>query len=155
MGCGPFFVSVMGQIEYEWLDRVVSGLGYELVHLEWVPRNGLARVYIDKTGGVNLDDCARVSEHLSRAMAVEGYDYERLEISSPGDDRPLARPKDFERFRGHKARVVLKVPVKGRRTLVGRLDISGDNSIALIAEDDTQIVLDLANVEKARLVPER
>jgi len=145
----------MGQIEYEWLDRVVSGLGYELVHLEWVPRNGLARVYIDKAGGVNLDDCARVSEHLSRAMVVEGFDYERLEISSPGDDRPLARAKDFERFRGRKARVALKVPIKGRRTVIGRLDVSGDNSITLIAEDDTQIVLDLANVERARLVPER
>ena len=150
-----FLFPSMRQIEYEWLDRVVSGLGYELVHLEWVPRNGLARVYIDKPGGVSVDDCARVSEHLSRAMTVEGYVYERLEVSSPGLDRPLARAKDFERYRGHKARVVLKVPVNGRKTVVGRLDMGGDNSIALIAEDATQFVLDLANVEKARLVPER
>jgi ribosome maturation factor RimP len=144
----------MRQVEHEWLDRVVRGLGYELVHLEWVPRNGLARVYIDKPGGVTVDDCARVSDHLSRAMTVEGYDYERLEISSPGRDRPLSRAKDFQRFRGHKARIVLKVPVNGRKTVVGRLDDSGGDSIALIAEDNTQFVLDLANVEKARLVPE-
>ena len=155
MGCGPIFCFRMRQIGYEWLDRVVSGLGYELVHLEWVPRNGLARVYIDKPGGVNVDDCARVSEHLSRAMTVEGYDYERLEISSPGLDRPLGRAKDFARFRGHKARIVLKVPINGRKTVVGRLGASGQNSIALIAEDETQYVLDLANVEKARLVPEQ
>src|SRR5262245_37559065 len=131
----------MRPVEYEWLDRVVTGLGYELVHLEWVPRNGLVRVYIDKPGGVNVDDCARVSEHLSRAMTVEGYDYERLEISSPGLDRPLARPKDFQRFRGYKARIVLKVPVNGRKTVVGRLNESGNDSIALIAEDNTQFVL--------------
>jgi ribosome maturation factor RimP len=87
-------------------------------------------------------------------MTVEGYDYERLEISSPGRDRPLSRAKDFQRFRGHKARIVLKVPVNGRKTVVGRLDDSGGDSIALIAEDNTQFVLDLANVEKARLVPE-
>jgi ribosome maturation factor RimP len=144
----------MRQIEHEWLDRVVRGLGYELVHLEWVPRNGLARVYIDKPSGVTVDDCARVSDHLGRAMTVEGYDYERLEISSPGLDRPLSRAKDFQRFRGHKARIVLKVPVNGRKTVVGRLDESGDDNIALIAEDSTQFILDLANVEKARLVPE-
>ena len=150
-----FLFPSMRQIEYEWLDRVVTGLGYELVHLEWVPRNGLARVYIDKPGGVSVDDCARVSEHLSRAITVEGYDYERLEISSPGDDRPLARAKDFERFRGHKARVVLKVPVNGRKTVVGRLGGTGGDSVALVADDNTQFVLDLANVEKARLVPER
>lgn len=145
----------MRQIEREWMDRVVRGLGYEFVHLEWVPRNGLARVFIDKPGGVTVDDCARVSDHLSRAMTVEGYDYERLEISSPGLDRPLSRAADFQRFRGHKARVVLKVPVNGRKTFVGRLDASGDDSIALVADDNTQFVLDLANVEKARLVPER
>jgi ribosome maturation factor RimP len=144
----------MRQIEHEWLERVVAGLGFELVHLEWVPRNGLVRVYIDKPGGVTVDDCARVSEHLSRSMTVEGFEYERLEISSPGLDRPLARAKDFARFRGHKARIVLKVPVNGRKTVVGRLNSSGGDSVALVADDDTQFVFDLANVEKARLVPE-
>jgi ribosome maturation factor RimP len=143
----------MRQIEHEWLERVVAGLGFELVHLEWVPRNGLVRVYIDKPGGVTVDDCARVSEHLSRSMTVEGFEYERLEISSPGLDRPLARAKDFARFRGHKARIVLKVPVNGRKTVVGRLNSSGGDSVALVADDDTQFVFDLANVEKARLCP--
>ena len=147
------FVS-MGRLECDWLERVVNGLGYEFVHLEWVPRSGLARIYIDKTGGVNVEDCARVSEHLSRAMTVEGIAYERLEISSPGLDRPLSRAQDFKRFRGHKARVVLRVPVNGRRTFVGRLDAAESNSIALTADDNTQLVVDLANVEKARLVPE-
>jgi ribosome maturation factor RimP len=144
----------MGRNEYEWLERVITGLGYEFVHLELVPRNGLARLYIDKAGGINIDDCARVSEHLSRAMTVEGIAYERLEVSSPGLDRPLARAKDFVRFRGHKARIVLRVPVNGRRSFVGRLDACGTDTVALVADDSTQFVLDLANVEKARLVPE-
>lgn len=154
-GLRPIFCFyLMRQVEFEWLDRVVSGLGYELVHLEWVPRNGLARVYIDKPGGVSVEDCARVSDHLSRAMTVEGYDYERLEISSPGLDRPLGRPRDFQRFRGCRARVVLKVPINGRRTVVGRLQDGGVDSVAVVADDNTQFVFDIANVEKARLVPE-
>ena len=144
----------MSRIDSEWLERVVSGLGYELVHLEWVPRNGLARVYIDKAGGVNVEDCARVSEHLSKAMTVEGMSYERLEVSSPGLDRPLSRARDFQRFRGRKARIVLRVPINGRRTYVGRLDQSGEGSVSLVADDKSQLVLDLSNVEKARLVPE-
>lgn len=144
----------MGRLEYEWLERVVNGLGYEFVHLEWVPRNGLARVYIDKAGGVDVEDCARVSEHLSRAMTVEGIAYERLEVSSPGLDRPLGRAQDFKRFRGRKAKVVLRVPLNGRRTFVGRLEASDNNCVALVADDKTQFVIDLANVEKARLVPE-
>ena len=144
----------MRRIEFEWLDRVVTGLGYELVHLEWVPRNGLLRVYIDKAGGINLDDCAHVSEHLSRAITVEGIEYERLEVSSPGLDRPLAREGDFRRFRGHKARIVLKVPMNGRKTFVGRLGEGPDHAVALAADDNTQFILEFANIEKARLVPE-
>ena len=71
----------MGRNEYEWLERVITGLGYEFVHLEWVPRSGLVRLYIDKSNGISVEDCAHVSEHLSRAMAVEGIAYERLEVS--------------------------------------------------------------------------
>jgi ribosome maturation factor RimP len=144
----------MNRNQYEWIERAVTGLGYEFVHLEWVPRSGLMRVYIARSGGVNVDDCARVSEHLSRSMTVEGIDYERLEVSSPGLDRPLARESDFKRFAGHKARVVLKVPVNGRKTVTGLIGESKNGSIALEAAGNVVFVIDLANVEKARLVPE-
>ncbi|MPZ45383.1 MAG: ribosome maturation factor RimP [Betaproteobacteria bacterium] len=144
----------MNRNQYEWVERAVTGLGYEFVHLEWVPRSGLMRVYIDKEGGVNLDDCARVSEHLGRSMAVEGIAYDRLEISSPGLDRPLARELDFKRFAGHKARIVLRIPVSGRKTITGVIGESKNGSIVLAADGNVVFVIDLANVDKARLVPE-
>lgn len=155
MGCGPFFVCAMNSRQYEWVERTVSGLGYEFVHLEWVPRSGLMRVYIDKDGGINVDDCARVSEHLSRSMAVEGIAYDRLEVSSPGLDRPLPRERDFKRFTGHKARVVLRVPVNGRKTFTGTIGESRNGTVALVGDGNVVFVIDLANVDKARLVPEQ
>jgi ribosome maturation factor RimP len=153
MGSGPFFVCAMPDQQYEWIERAVTGLGYEFVHLERVPRSGLFRVYIDKSGGVNVDDCATVSEHLSRAMTVEGIAYERLEISSPGLDRPLPRARDFERFVGEKARVTLKIPAAGRKTFTGRIKECSGGKVALTSDDGVVVAIDIANVEKARLVP--
>ena len=144
----------MNRDQYEWVERAVNGLGYEFVHLEWVPRSGLMRVYIDKEGGVNLDDCARVSDHLTRSMTVECIAYDRLEVSSPGLDRPLVRERDFKRFAGHKARVVLRVPVNGRKTITGSIGESNNGSIALAADGNVVFVVDFANIDKARLVPE-
>jgi ribosome maturation factor RimP len=86
----------MDRRRYEWIERIV--------HAEWAGRSGLLRVYIDKPEGVGLEDCAAVSEHLSRAMTVEGFTFDRLEISSPGLDRPLVKERDFLRFAGHKAK---------------------------------------------------
>jgi len=153
MGCGPFFVCAMRDQQYEWVERVVTGLGYEFVHLERAPRSGLFRVYIDKNGGVNVDDCAAVSEHLSRAMTVEGVPYERLEISSPGLDRPLSRARDFERFAGHRARVTLKLPIAGRKTYTGTIKECSAGTVSITGDDALVVTIDLNNVEKARLVP--
>ena len=144
----------MGRAEYECVERAVTGLGYEFVHLEWVPRSGLMRVYIDKNGGVGVEDCARVSDHLSRSMVVEGIPYDRLEVSSPGLDRPLARAGDFKRFAGHRARVVLRVPMNGRKNITGVIGEARNGSISLKADGNVVFVIDLANVDKARLVPE-
>jgi ribosome maturation factor RimP len=144
----------MGRTEYEWVERAVTGLGYEFVHLEWVPRSGLMRVYIDKDGGVGLEDCTRVSDHLSRTLTVEGIDYDRLEISSPGLDRPLARERDFKRYAGHKARVVLRVPMNGRKNITGVIGECRNGSVTLTADGNIVFLIDLTNVDKARLVPE-
>jgi len=138
---------------YSAIERAVSGLGYEFVHLEWVPRSGLLRVYIDKPTGVGLDDCARVSDQLSRVLAVEGLAYERLEVSSPGLDRPLAREQDFIRFAGHRARIWLRVPVEGRKTCTGVLGEFTDGAISISMDDKSVLSIDMANIEKARLVP--
>src|SRR5688500_19308526 len=75
----------------ELLESTLAGLGYELVDLERSPRGKLLRVFIDKPDGVSVDDCVTVSNHLSRLLAVENVDYDRLEVSSPGLDRPLKK----------------------------------------------------------------
>jgi len=144
----------MDSHRYDWVEQVIRGLGYEFVHMEWVGRSGLLRVYVDKSQGIGLEDCAFVSEHLSRAMAVEGLGYERLEISSPGMDRPLVKESDFLRFIGQKARVVLRVPMEGRKNFTGRIAEVSDGAISLISDSGDTVVLQYANVDKARLVPQ-
>jgi ribosome maturation factor RimP len=135
------------------IDRTVAGLGYELVDFERSAKGRLMRVFIDKPKGVNVDDCAAVSQHLARVLAVENVGYDRLEISSPGLDRPLRKERDFARFAGHQARVKVRVPVAGQRNFVGVLRQAGAGKVEL--EVDGRIVsIDLGNLEKARLVPE-
>ena len=134
------------------LEKTVNGLGYEVVDLE-LPRNGgLIRVFIDRPGGVNVDDCVAVSNQLIRLFAVEEVDYGRLEVSSPGLDRRLRRPKDFRQFEGERAQVRMRVPIQGRKNFVGVL--RGASELQLNLEVDGAILLlDLAQVDKARLVP--
>jgi ribosome maturation factor RimP len=135
------------------LESTLKGLGYELVDFERPGKGKLLRVYIDKTGGINVDDCASVSNHLSRVFAVEGVDYDRLEISSPGLDRPLKKEQDFVRYAGHKARIKLRVPVAGQRNFVGVLRETREGKVEIEVDDGKKLSLDLANLDKARLVP--
>ena len=134
------------------LDSTLTGLGYELVDFERSGKGKLLRVYIDKPGGINVDDCAGVSNHLSRVLAVEGIDYDRLEISSPGLDRPLRKEQDFIRYAGHKARIKLRVPVAGQRNFIGVLRDTRAGKVEIEVEGK-MVSLDLANLDKARLVP--
>ena len=134
------------------IEQTVAGLGYEYVTLERAGR-GLLRVYIDKPGGVDLDDCVRVSNQLTRVFAVEDVPYERLEVSSPGLDRPLVKEADFVRFAGERVQVRLRLPMAGRRKFVGTL--RGLESGALQLETESgPVALALADVESARLVPQ-
>lgn len=139
------------------LDTTLAGLGYELVDFERAGKGGLLRVFIDKPpgalGGITLDDCTTVSHHLSRVLTVENVDYDRLEISSPGMDRPLRKARDFERFAGQRARVKLRVPLQGQRNFVGVLRGAGAGQIALEVEGKT-VVFDVANLDRARLAPD-
>ena len=130
----------------------MTGLGYELVDMERSGKGRMMRVFIDKPGGINLDDCAAVSHHLSRVLTVENVDYERLEISSPGLDRPLKKERDFVRFAGEKVRVKLRVPQDGQRNFVGVLRESRAGQVAMEVEGKT-VSFELANLDKARLVP--
>jgi ribosome maturation factor RimP len=134
------------------LESTLAGLGYEFVDLERSGKGRLLRVYIDKPGGIHVEDCATVSNHLSRVLAVEGVDYERLEISSPGLDRLLRKEQDFVRFAGHRARIKLRVPFEGQRNFVGVLRETRAGKVE-IEVDGKVMSLELANFDKARLVP--
>ena len=136
----------------ELLETAVSGMGYELVGIEPPARGGLLRIYIDKPGGITLDDCAGVSRQLSRVLAVENVRYDRLEVSSPGLDRLLTGERDFVRFAGQRARVRMRLPVDGQRNFVGVVREAGAGRLQLEV-DGRVLSLELGNVETARLVP--
>lgn len=112
------------------VESTVTGLGYELVECERTPQ-GLLRVYIDRLPGgvydlpgefVTVEDCEKVNRQLQYALEVVNVDYSRLEVSSPGLDRPLTTPAHFERFAGVEVEVSLKLPFQGRKNYRGILE---------------------------------
>jgi ribosome maturation factor RimP len=152
--------------QFELIAKTVSGLGYELVDVERGER-GILRVYIDFTaadaaekGPITVEDCATVSHQLSHVLTVENVNYERLEISSPGLDRPVRTLQDFERFAGCECTVKLKVSMPGaanRKTFTGILQAPQGDKIGLEFESKdgpAQLEFTLADLDKARLVPQ-
>ncbi|HSC48049.1 MAG TPA: ribosome maturation factor RimP [Gammaproteobacteria bacterium] len=139
------------------LEPAVEALGYELVELEFHGQGGgsLLRLYIDKAAGVTVDDCEQVSRQVSAVLDVEdplpgAY---TLEVSSPGLDRPLRKQADYARFAGRQAKLELALPRAGRRRYTGTL--KGLESDAVLIEVDGEMQrLPLAEIAKARLVPE-
>lgn len=143
--------------EWKIVEPVVESMGYELVGVELMRhgRDCTLRVYIDKPAGVTLDDCAAVSHQLSGVMDVEDpiqLPY-RLEISSPGLDRPLFKVSDFERFAGSTAKIKLAVPLAGRRNFTGVLSGMRDSRVR-VEVDGELFELDFDHIERARLVPQ-
>jgi len=129
-------------------------MGYELIDVQASNGGRLLRLFIDKPGGVTLDDCAAASRHLTRVLAVEGIDYERLEVSSPGLDRPLRKETDFARFAGQRAEVRMRTPdATGRRKFVGVLRGAGAGQVSMEL-DGRVIALALDDLDKARLIPD-
>ncbi|HEY8119668.1 MAG TPA: ribosome maturation factor RimP [Methylophilaceae bacterium] len=144
---------------YTLLERSVTQLGFELVDVELSNRGKLIRLFIDKPEGINIDDCVLVSNQLSNVLSVEnGIDYDRLEVSSPGLDRVLKKPADFERFAGQRAHIKLRVPAvaenkEPRKNFLGIL--RGLEQDALLIECDGAVQrIVLSNIDKARLAPE-
>lgn len=136
------------------VQPVIAGMGYELVDVQASSGGRLLRLFIDKPGGVGLEDCAAVSRQLSRVFEVEGIDYERLEVSSPGLDRPLRKAGDFARFAGRKAELRMRTPdASGRRRFVGVLRGVEAGRVEIEIERQ-RVALALDDVERARLVPE-
>jgi ribosome maturation factor RimP len=149
------------------LERTLSGLGYELVDFNLSNHGNMLRVFIDKLSEqsvpgsgtavdnpnkVTLADCEAATRQLQRVLEVEGIQYDRMEVSSPGLDRKLRKPADFIRFAGQEAEVRLREPVNGRRRFVGVVrQVIGDQ--VEIEVNGAPMLLALANLDKARLVP--
>ena len=152
------------------VERVAASSGLEVVEIEL--RGGgksrMLRIFIDKPGGVTHEDCASVSREVSTIFDVEdampGGAY-TLEVSSPGLDRKLFRAADFERFQGSRVKLTTKEPVNGNRHFEGRLEHFAAGRLTLdLAEarkkfrpkqqEIEKLEIELADVEKANLVPE-
>lgn len=143
------------------IEQAVAGMGYELVDFETSPRARLLRVFIDRLpvagetdgrSGITVDDCAGVSHQLTRLLAVENIDYDRLEVSSPGMDRPLKKPADYMRFAGSDVQIKLRVPEGVQRNFSGTIrDVAGDRVRIGLDSGEREFAFD--NIEKARLVP--
>ena len=176
------------------VETTVAGLGYELVDFERSNRSKLLRVFIDlspaqaaqrsgrkKAGAmISVEDCEAVSRQLSYAFTVENIDYDRLEVSSPGLDRPLKTAADFARFAGQQVNLTLRMPFKGRKRFSGTLlarqgvdagvggwrllldepgadasgsPVKGKAKAAAAADVDRALDFQLDEVREARLVP--
>jgi ribosome maturation factor RimP len=136
----------------ELLERTLPALGYEMVDCDLSAGGRLLRVFIDKPGGVDVEDCAQVSNHLTHLFAAEGVDYDRLEVSSPGLDRPLKKIEDFVRFDGMEAKLKLREPIGNARRVKGVLRGVDCGAVRLETAEGTHAI-PLANIDKARLVP--
>ena len=134
------------------IEPTLAGMGYELVALERVG-HGLLRLYIDQPGGITVEDCARVSNQLTRLFMVENVDYDRLEVSSPGLDRPLVKAADFVRFSGERAQIRLHAPLNGRKRFVGVLRGLSEERVQLDM-DGVLVAIPLVEVDSARLAPD-
>ncbi len=140
---------------HEIIEKTVAGLGYQVVDVERSQHGRVLRVFIDKPEkprGVDIEDCALVSNQLSRVLIVEDVDYDRLEVSSPGLDRPLKKEADFERFAGSEISLRLRLPLAGRRNFSGLLAGVQAGRI-LLRSDAGEFEFDLNDIDKARLIP--
>jgi len=149
------------------VETTVTGLGYDLVDCERSASGGTLRVTIDKLAPqaaagelIDVDDCEKVTRQLQYVLEVEGLEYSRLEVSSPGLDRLLNKPAHYARFAGQEIDVTLRSPFQGRKKYRGVLsaqpDAASDQAWRLVFDDgEAEQALDftLDEVREARLVP--
>lgn len=173
-GSAPRHESAPAGVRVGWREAIaatVSGLGFDLVDVERAQR-GLLRIFIDRLPGrsysipgefITVDDCEQVTRQLQYVLEVEGMEYSRLEVSSPGLDRPLRSEADFQRFAGQAVAVTLKLAFKGRKSWQGvlmRAEPSAEEEAAggwslLFKDGKAEQVLGFRfdEVREARLVP--
>ncbi|MGH9484740.1 MAG: ribosome maturation factor RimP [Terriglobales bacterium] len=156
-------------VQIERLEQVAAGVaaaaGLEIVQVEWKSQGTgrLLRVAVDQPSGVGLDDCERMSRALSAVLDAQEASgqplldgHYTLEVCSPGLERPLLKPADFERFAGQRVRVRTHTAVEGRKTFHTVLEASGAAGIRLAPERAGAEAVDIAwnNLAQARLAPQ-
>jgi ribosome maturation factor RimP len=153
---------VTEEIPVEQLQRfvkpILQSLGFELVDLAYVGHGpkGILRVFIEKEGGITLEDCAEASRYISHALDVEdpiAHPY-HLEVSSPGLDRPLKKLEEFDRYRGRKVKIKTHQPIEGQKVFRGELKERLGETIFIIAEDGKEIEIPFPEIFSARLLVE-
>jgi len=140
---------------WELAEPLCAAEGMELIHVEYQREAGgrILRVYVEKAGGVSLDDCTAVSRQLSDILDIKlttEAPY-TLEVSSPGAQRPVSRAADFERFRGYKAKIRVSRPINGQKNFTGMLAGFSDQTVWLTIGQET-IGIAHSEITKARLV---
>lgn len=149
----PFFICGGVMLLFELLEQTLAGMGYELIEVEQPSPGKLLRVFVDKRdGGITLEDCVAISNHLTQLLAVENVSYSRLEVSSPGLDRPLKKKEDFIRYQGEMIRIRLRIPCDGQKNFVGKLRGMQEDTLTLEIGGELRQI-QLGNVDKARLIP--
>ena len=139
------------------LQPLIEDLGYEFVGLEQSsnPKNPVIVIYIDKPEGIAIEDCETVSREVAALLDVEDPipGHYNLEVSSPGLDRPIFTLDQFEQFKGETVKLTVFAPVEGRRKFKGAILGTADGQVR-IDQDGTEVVLEMSNIVKARLVPD-
>jgi ribosome maturation factor RimP len=139
------------------LQPLIEELGYEFVGLEFSsnPKNPALVIYIDRPDGIAIEDCEAVSREVAALLDVEDPipGHYILEVSSPGVDRPLFTAAQFGQFAGETAAVTVYAPVDGRRKFKGKILSAGEGEVK-IEQDGEEVVLEMSNIAKSRLVPD-
>ena len=136
------------------IEKLVTQLGYELVDFETINGGQILRIFIDKGDLIDIEDCTKVSNHVNNVLSVEtDYDYERLEVSSPGLDRVIKKLKDFDRFKGQKIKIKTRFAIENRKNFKGTLFGTKGESI-MIEIDNESLLIDFDDIDKARLDPD-
>lgn len=141
------------------MEKLVKGVamaeGLELVYIEYQPRGlaSLLRIYIDKPGGVNLDDCQRLSKQVSVLLDVEDFvpHHYLLEVSSPGIERPLFKEGDYSRFRNKEVRLQSTEKIEGRKNFTGYIRKFSEGTLELECEERTYAI-PFRKIRRANLV---
>lgn len=137
------------------ISPLINGMGMEIDHIEIARTRGkvLLRIFIDKEGGVTLDDCEKASREIEALLDVEdpiACSY-TLEVSSPGLDRPLRKVEDFKKYTGRIARVITHNPIEKETFFIGEIIEAGDTDIVLLLQKDRTVSIPYREISRARL----